>query len=129
MSVTGIYINIPVTDVAKSREFFEGIGFSVFEPYSGPANICLELNQKIRIMLTAKEQFEAMMAKPAADKRTSEVLISLTCDTPEAVKSIAEKALALGARKINDFEENEFMHTWGFEDLDGHVWDLHCFKR
>jgi len=80
-------------------------------------------------MLTAKEQFEAMMTKPAADRSTSEVLISLTCDSPEAVRSIAEKAFDRGARKINDFEENEFMHSWAFEDLDGHVWDLHCFKK
>ena len=79
-------------------------------------------------MLTEKGMFESMLGKTAAAKSTPEVLISLTCDSAEFVKSTTEKALLLGARKVNDFEVNEHMFSWAFEDLDGHLWDLHCFK-
>jgi predicted lactoylglutathione lyase len=37
---------------------------------------------------------------------------------------MTEKALSLGARKMNDPEDHGFMFSWGFEDLDGHLWDL-----
>lgn len=126
--IKGIFVNIPVSNPQKSREFFEAIGFKVLEKFTGSNSVCLGLENNIQVMLTEKSQFELMMGKPAAKKESSEVLISLTCDSPELVKSITEKALSLGARKINEYEENEFMFSWGFEDLDGHLWDLHCFK-
>lgn len=126
--VNGIFVNIPVSDLKKSRDFFEGIGFEVLDKFTGESSVCLGLADNIQIMLTVKEQFEAMLGKPAANRDTSEALISLTCESAEFVRSVTEKALALGARKVNDFEENEFMYSWAFEDLDGHLWDLHCFK-
>ena len=127
--LTGIFVNVPVNDVAKSRKFFEQIGFEVLEKYTGPKSVCLKLSENIQVMLTEKSQFELMLGKPAADRSTSEALISLSCDSAETVRQITEKALSLGARKVNDFEENEFMYSWAFEDLDGHLWDLHCFKN
>ena len=126
--IKGIFVNVPVSDVQKSREFFEGIGFKVLERFTGPHSVCLLLHDDIKIMLSDKNQFEMMLGKPAADSRTSEVLISLTCDSAENIKLITEKALARGAKKVNDFDENEHMYSWAFEDLDGHLWDLHCFK-
>ena len=127
--LTGIFVNVPVNDVAKSRKFFEQIGFEVLEKYTGPKSVCLKLSENIQVMLTEKSQFELMLGKPATDRSTSEALISLSCDSAETVRQITEKALSLGARKVNDFEENEFMYSWAFEDLDGHLWDLHCFKN
>ena len=126
--IQGIFVNVPVESVERSRRFFEGIGFAVVDKYTGPTSVCLGLDSKIKIMLSEKSQFEALLGKKAADPKTSEVLISLTCDSAESVKAITEKALEQGARKVNDFEENEFMFSWAFEDLDGHLWDLHCFK-
>ena len=46
----------------------------------------------------------------------------------ELVSELSQKAFALGARKVGDLEENEFMVSWGFEDLDGHLWDLFWFR-
>ena len=126
--ISGIFVNIPVRDVQKSRNFFESIGFSIFEKFTGPSSVCLVLQENIKIMLTEKSQFELMLGKPAADSTTAEVLISLTCDSSEVIKSITGKAIELGARQVNEFEENEYMFSWAFEDLDGHLWDLHCFK-
>jgi predicted lactoylglutathione lyase len=37
---------------------------------------------------------------------------------------MTEMALSLGARKLNEPEDHGFMFSWGFEDLDGHLWDL-----
>ena len=46
------------------------------------------------------------------------------CASPDEVRTIAEKAFELGARRVNDPEDHGFMFSWAFEDLDGHLWDL-----
>ena len=38
----------------------------------------------------------------------------------DEVRSLSEKAIAMGARKVNDPQDMGFMFSWGFEDLDGH---------
>ena len=63
-----------------------------------------------------------------ADKSSSEVILSLACESEAEVRRIAEKAFELGARKVNESEDNEFMFSWAFEDLDGHLWDLFWMK-
>ena len=128
LMIQGIFINVPVGDIKKSRKFFEAIGFKVSDKYTGPSSVCLGLADTVKVMLSDRNQFEKMLGKPAADPKTSEVLITLTCSTAVEVKTITEKALSQGARRINDFEENEFMYSWAFEDLNRHLWDLHCFK-
>ena len=42
----------------------------------------------------------------------------------EQVRELSEKAFALGAKQINEPDDKGFMFSWGFEDLDGHLWDL-----
>jgi predicted lactoylglutathione lyase len=76
------------------------------EKYTGLSSVCLMLQENIKIMLTEKSQFELMLGKPAADTKTSEPLISLTCDSSEVIKSITQKAVELGVRQVNEFEEN-----------------------
>jgi predicted lactoylglutathione lyase len=75
-------------------------------------------------MLCEEAKFQNFLAKPIADPATTEVLISLSCESKDEVNSLSEKAFALGARKVNEAEDHGFMFSWGFEDLDGHVWDL-----
>jgi predicted lactoylglutathione lyase len=75
-------------------------------------------------MLTSRDFFGKMFPKPVADKSVSEVVFSLSCDSPEEVRRIAETAFANGGKQINEPEDNGFMYSWGFADLDNHLWDL-----
>ena len=56
--IEGIFVNVPVNDLQKSRDFFEGIGFKVLDKYTGQHSVCLGLDENIRIMLTQINQFE-----------------------------------------------------------------------
>jgi predicted lactoylglutathione lyase len=40
------------------------------------------------------------------------------------VRELSEKAFAAGGRRVNDPQDMGFMFSWGFEDLDGHLWEL-----
>ncbi|MFM6840830.1 MAG: VOC family protein, partial [Candidatus Planktophila sp.] len=62
--------------------------------------------------------------KPVADKGTTEVLISVGLKSADDVRHVTDAALEQGARRISEPEDIGFMFSWGFEDLDGHIWDL-----
>ena len=79
-------------------------------------------------MLMNHEKFKSFIDKDVAAENSSEIILSFECDSEEEVRSLAEKAVSLGARKINGPEDNDFMYSWAFEDLDGHLWDLFWFK-
>jgi predicted lactoylglutathione lyase len=126
--ISSVFLNMPVLDVARSKEFFTTLGFSVNEQFSGSDNVCVVVNSSISLMLMNHEKFSAFIDKEVAPKTSSEVILSFSCESAEEVRTITEKAFSLGARKINEAEDSDFMFSWAFEDLDGHLWDLFWIK-
>jgi predicted lactoylglutathione lyase len=126
--ISSIFINMPVSNVGRSTEFFRALGFSVNEQFTGADSACIVISPTILAMLSNAEKFKVFIDKKVAEKETSEVILSLACESEAEVRRIAEKALELGARKVNEPEDNEFMFSWAFEDLDGHLWDLFWMK-
>jgi uncharacterized protein len=127
--ISSVYLNMPVADVARSREFFLALGLAVNEQFSGQDNVCLVVNPSISLMLMDHEKFAGFIDKKVATKETSEMILSFSCGSEDEVRAITEKALSMGARKINDPEDSDFMFSWAFEDLDGHLWDLFWIKE
>ena len=122
--ITGIFINLPISDVERSRHFFTELGFAIFEKYSGVDSICVEIAPNVKAMMSKTEKFQSFMEKEISNKSTSEVILSLECQSGEEVRTLTERAFTLGARKVNDFDDQGFMISWAFEDLDGHLWDI-----
>ena len=122
--INTIFINMPVVDLKKSTAFFKELGFSFYDPFTGEDSACMIIGEDKFAMLTSRPKFEQMIDKKVADKGTSEVLISLGCESADRVRHLSETAFAQGARKMNEAEDIGFMFSWGFEDLDGHIWDL-----
>ena len=126
--ISSVFLNMPVQDVARSKEFFMSLGFGVNEQFSGSENVCVIVNQNISLMLMDHDKFSSFIDKKVAPKDASEIILSFACESEAEVRSITEKALELGARKVNDPEDTDFMFSWAFEDLDGHLWDLFWIK-
>lgn len=123
-----LFVNLSVADIAKSVDFFTKLGFTPEEKYTSADSACFNLTDNVRLMLSGREKLAAMIGKQLAAHDTSEVALSFACDSVEMVQQLATKAFELGARQLNDFEDEGFMVSWGFEDLDGHLWDLFWFK-
>lgn len=120
---------MPVHDVSRSKRFFSSLGFVANEQFSGPDNVCIVVNPSISLMLMKHEKFTSFIDKKVATKESSEVILSFACSSELEVRSLTEKAFSLGARKINEPEDSDFMFSWAFEDLDGHLWDLFWIKE
>jgi len=110
-----IYVNLPVADLRRSRTFFESLGLH-FEPkFSNDQGACLVVVDNIFVMLLATD----------FDRQTStSVLVCLSCESRAEVDGLVKKALAAGGTAPRAPQDHGFMYGHGFEDLDGHIWEL-----
>lgn len=73
----------------------------------------------------SKAFFGTLTRKPMADPHSSTIALPcLFCDGRAEVDAVASKALSLGATLPEDPEDHGLMDQHGFEDLDGHLWEL-----
>jgi uncharacterized protein len=121
-----IIFNLPVKDLDKSKAFFSALGFS-FNPKWGNESAAFMniVEGSINAMLTTEAFFTSLTGKPVAQaKEANEVVICLSCESREEVDNLIDKATAAGARIPHPPEDNGFMYDQGFEDIDGHLWNL-----
>lgn len=122
--INAIFVNLPIENLKRSVEFFSGLGFKFNEQFTDEQSTCMLVGENIYVMLVEHAKFKGFVKKTIASKDVIEAILSLSCESPEAVKELAEKAFALGGKQVNEMEDHGFMLSWGFEDLDGHLWDL-----
>ena len=120
-----IFVNLPVTDVQRSITFFKSLGYEFNPQFSNEQGACLILGENIIAMLLAIPFFQGFTKKPVADAtQSTEVITCLSCDSREEVDTLVAKALAAGGTAPNPPQDHGFMYGHGFEDPDGHIWEL-----
>ncbi len=125
MATKEIWINLPVKNVSKSKEFFTKLGFT-FKNYDSDDNACLLVGSKnIAIMLFAESTFKAFVKNEITDtKQSTEVLLSFDAESREEVDEMARKAENAGGTLFGKPSEIDgWMYGCGFADLDGHRWN------
>jgi predicted lactoylglutathione lyase len=120
-----IFVNLPIKDMERSQAFFAALGFSFNPQFTNAQGACMVISEDIYAMLLVESFFQGFTRKPIADARkTTEVLVCLSCDSREEVDTLVKKALAAGGAAPNPVQDHGFMYAHGFEDLDGHQWEL-----
>jgi len=120
-----IFVNLPIKDMGRSQAFFRALGFDFNPQFTNEQGACMVISEDIYAMLLVEPFFQTFTKKPVADARKStEVLVCLSCDSREEVDALVKKALAAGGTAPNAPQDHGFMYGHGFEDLDGHVWEL-----
>lgn len=119
------YVNLPIKDVQRSKEFFSRLGFS-FEPrFSNENAACMILSETTFVMLLTESFFQTFTKKQICDASShTEVLICLSCESRREVDEMVAGAVAAGGSAPRDPEDRGFMYGHWFEDLDGHLWEL-----
>lgn len=120
-----IFVNLPVNDLQRSIDFFTALGFTFNQQFTDEKATCMVISDDIYAMLLTEERFLNFTNKKIADAFTStEVLLSLTCESRKEVDELVSKALAAGGSAPNPKLEYDFMYAHGFQDLDGHIWEV-----
>ena len=122
---TQIFVNLPVKDLQTSVEFFSKLGYTFDPQYTDENATCMIIADNIFAMLLVKPFFESFISKPVADAhKTAEVILALSADSRAAVDVLVDKAIAAGAGEPRPTQDLAFMYQRGFEDLDGHLWEV-----
>ena len=121
-----VIFNLAVKDLDKSKAFFSALGFGFKREFSSEhAAYMVIVDDSIHAMLMTETLFQSLIDKPLAQaSEANEVIICLTCESRDEVDSLIAKAVAAGGRTPHPPEDHGFMYDQGFEDLDGHLWNL-----
>jgi len=121
-----IFVNLPIKNMERSQAFFRSLGFDFNPGFTNEQGACMVINEGASsVMLLVEPFFQSFTKKPISDaKKSTEVLVCLSCESRDEVDTLVKKALAAGATAPNAPQDHGFMYGHGFEDLDGHVWEV-----
>ena len=119
-----IFVNLPVADVARSREFFTALGYGFDEEMCNDQGLALELGPDHYAMLLSGEFFARFHDQQVAVPGQVEVLTCLSAASREEVDAVVDAAMAAGARQVRKEEYGDYMYGRSYSDLDGHVWEI-----
>ena len=122
-----IWLNLPVKNVAKAKDFFWKIGFSFNEQHDTPSSTCMVIGEgNFVVMLFEELLFKSFSQNELTDTQSSsEILISIDSESKEEVDALAEKVKKAGGTVFSPPAESQgWMYGFGFADLDGHRWNV-----
>lgn len=123
-----VWINLPVRDVNKAREFYKKLGgFTLNDQHGGDhmASFFVGAN-KLIVNFFIESLFETFTGhKNTNTKQGTEVLFSIGAKSKKEVDEMYDKAIKAGATSYgNPAEKDGWMYGCGFVDPDGHRWNL-----
>jgi len=126
---TKIFVNLPVKNLNKSIEFFTRLGFRFNPQFTDESATCMIVSEDISVMLLTEEKFKTFTPKAICDaSKYTEVLVCLTSESREKIDETVRNAVAAGGSTYNEPQDHGFMYGHGFQDLDGHIWELICMQ-
>jgi predicted lactoylglutathione lyase len=122
---TKLFVNLPVSNLKKSIEFFTELGFTFNPQFTDETATCMIVAEDIFVMLLTKEKFKTFTPKEICDAtKSTEVLLALSFESRERVDELVRQAVAAGGTTYNEPQDHGFMYSHGFQDLDGHIWEI-----
>jgi hypothetical protein len=83
------------------------------------------VSDDIFVMLLTEAKFKTFTPKEICDAtKSTEVLTALSCENREKVDELVRKAVASGGSTYSEPKDYGFMYQHGFQDPDGHIWEL-----
>ena len=122
---TQIFVNLPVKNLKQSIEFFTQLGFQFNPQFTDETATCMVVSENIFVMLLTHEKFKTFTPNGICDTtKSTEVLTCLSVESRAKVDEMVHKAVAAGGTTYSEPQYYGFMYGHGFQDLDGHIWEL-----
>ncbi len=121
-----IFVNLPVSDLQKSRGFLEALG-AVNEPkFTDETAACMTFSDSIHVMLLTHDKFSQFTPLPIADaKAGAQVLLCLSSESRESVDTAVERGVASGGTADpSPKQDYGVMYGRSISDPDGHIWEI-----
>ena len=120
-----IFVNLPVRDLATSKQFFAALGFTFNPQFTDDNAACMIVSDDGYVMLLTQPFFSGFTNNSICDTAThTETLLALSCTSRDEVDHMVKTAVGAGGRHAMDPQDHGFMYAWSFYDLDGHHWEV-----
>lgn len=120
-----VFINLAVTDLQKSMDFYTALGFTNNPQFSDDTAKCMVWSEHIFVMILNHEKFSSFTTKPIADTKSKLAgIFSLAVESVDEVNRIVSNGLASGGTEPNEMKDYGFMQMRTIEDFDGHTWEI-----
>lgn len=125
MKINQIYVNLPVKDVQKTKEFWTRLGFSVNDQMSNEKSVCVVMKEgQIYVMFLTEESFQTFSERPVPNGDTTQVLVAISLDSRAEVDQVVNTALENGATQHEEPQDYGWMYHNSFWDINGHGWNV-----
>lgn len=118
----GIFVNLPVADVERSKAFYTALGWRINELFTDENAACVEMGDDDYLMVLRRDFYATFLGgrKDVGDAATTSLaLIAFSLESREAVDAFMARAEAAGAR-VGETQDLGFMYQRQFDDPDGH---------
>lgn len=123
-----IWLNLPVKNIKKSKEFFKTIGFEENPMHKNAKHIGSFFigENNFVLMLFLENDFKAFIKNEVGNTQEgTEMLINVDAQSREEVDEMAVIVRKAGSKIFSEPSESQgWMYGFGFEDLDGHRWSM-----
>ncbi len=121
-----IFVNLPVKNLEKTKAFFAALGYTFNAQFTDANAACMVIQEgSIHAMLLVEDFFKTFTTKSLTDtSKSTEVLLCLSCASRAEVDALVAKAVAAGGTTPREPQDYGFMYSHGFQDIDGHLWEL-----
>ena len=100
--MTAMFVNLPVSDLERSKAFYSAIGFTVNPRFTDHNAACIVVEEDhSALMLLMRDYFQTFTERPIADPGTTVVTVTaIFLDTREAVDAAVGNGLAAGGSEV-----------------------------
>jgi uncharacterized protein len=120
-----LFVNIPVSDLQRSIDFFEALGFTFNVQFTDATATCMLVGEDAYFMLLDRGRFGTFSKRPAGDpRRETSALFAISVGSRAEVDEMVNKAVAAGGSHALDPQDHGFMYGWSFYDPEGYHWEV-----
>ncbi|GLU91171.1 VOC family protein [Agromyces sp. NBRC 114283] len=122
MTATSIFVNLPTTDLERSKAFYEALGFSINPLFTDENAACVVLGENVYFMVLTRDYLATFTDKQIIDPKThAQALIALSRESRDDVDQVLARGLAAGGTEPREAQDYGFMYSRDLEDPDGNV--------
>ena len=121
--MTAMFVNLPVTDLERSKAFYSAIGFTLNPAFSDHNAACFVVEEDHSyFMILMREYFQTFTDLPLGDPAVNpSVSTAIFVDSRDAVDAAITSGLAAGGTEPHEATDYGFMYQRQLNDPDGNI--------
>lgn len=120
-----LFINLPVSDLEKSMQFYLALGFNINPLFTDEDQKCMIWSDTIYLMLQSRQFSNLYFEKQMTDARKHQMpSFTLPVDSIELVNEMIKNGIKYGGVEPIPCINEDFMFLRSIEDIDGYVWGI-----